>query len=87
MATEQQARRARDLHQNNLIAAGAHSLSVEPVPGSTKGKRKSFGVVAWVRPEAKEKQAPLPPVLQVSEKGRTVKVPLVVRQSEPFQLE
>jgi hypothetical protein len=45
MATEAQARLARDEHQDRLAASGAHSLSVEPPPTSGAG---SFGMVAWV---------------------------------------
>ena len=86
MATEEQARRARDLHQDKLAAMGAHGLSVEPLqkPDPAAG---SFGVVAWVEPKVVKKQGAFPPALEIQERGRTLKVPLVVRESEPFRLE
>lgn len=87
MATERQARRARDLHQDKLAASGVHGLSVESLPGSPGTKGGSFGVVAWVHGKARKKPVSLLSALPIKEWGRTVKVPLVVRESKPFQLE
>lgn len=87
MATERQARRARDLHQDKLAASGVHSLSVEPIPGALRTKAGSFGVVAWVHGKARKKPVSLPSALRIKYGGRTVHVPLVVRESKPFQLE
>jgi len=87
MATEQQARRARDLHQGKLLAAGAHGISVEPATQQTGKKAVSFSVVAWVDTKAKGKPVSLPEALPIKERGKTVKVPLVVRDSKPFQPE
>jgi hypothetical protein len=87
MATEQQARRARDLHQDKLAASGAHGISVEPVAGQAGKKARSFGVVAWVDTKARKKPLSLPEALPIIERGKTVNVPLVVRESKPFQLE
>ena len=87
MATERQARRARDLHQDKLVASGVHGLSVEALPTGSGTKAGSFGVVAWVDPEAREKSVSLPSALSLREQGRIVKVPLVLRESKPFQLE
>ena len=84
MATEEQARRARDVHQDKLTAMGAHGLSVEPLP---KTGAKGFGVVAWVKPEIAKQQGAFPPALEIQHGGQTLKVPLVVRESEPFRLE
>jgi hypothetical protein len=78
MATEKQAQRARDVHQDRLVKSGAHALSVEKVEGSGK-----FGVVAWVK-QAKKK---LPSAVSIMDGGTKVQVPVVVRQSKPFQLE
>ena len=87
MATERQAKRAREMHQDKLIKFGAHALSVEALPQSADKKARPFGVVAWVHNEPQKKPASLPSALSIKERGRTVKVPLVVRQSKPFQLE
>jgi hypothetical protein len=87
VATEQQARQARDAHQNKLAAAGAHSLSVEPLPGDAKEKPNSFGVVAWVKGQAPKQKNSLPDTLEIEDQGEKIKVPLVIRQSKPFELE
>jgi hypothetical protein len=87
MATELQARLARDLYQDDLAASGVHGLSVEALPAGSGTKAESFGVVAWVNSEATKKPASLPSALSIKERGRTVKVPLVRRESKPFQLE
>lgn len=84
MATEEQARLARNVHQDRLAASGAHSLSVEPLHAAKAG---SFGVVAWVDSQANNQAAAFPSSLSIKEKGRHVEVPLVVRESKPFQLE
>ncbi len=85
MATEKQARRARDLHGDRLVKMGAHALSVEQaaVTGNTKA-RKTFAVVAWVQPRA---NTALPESLPVEEEGKITHVPLLVRKSEPFRPE
>jgi hypothetical protein len=84
MATEAQARLARDEHQDRLTASGAHSLSVEPLPATGAG---SFGVVAWVDDPAGKEMASFPSSLSIQERGKSVVVPLVIRESKPFQLE
>lgn len=85
MATEKQARRARDLHGDRLVKLGAHALSVEPakVTGDTKAS-KTFAVVAWVKGR---KSTALPESLPVKEEGKITHVPLLIRESEPFQPE
>jgi hypothetical protein len=84
MATEAQARLARDKHQDRLAASGAHSLSVEPLPATGAG---SFGVVAWVDDPAGKEMASFPSSLSIQERGKSVAVPLVIRESKPFQME
>jgi len=84
MATEQQAKRARDKHQSKLIKSGVHALSVEALPESQDNRAGRFGVVAWVHEKARK---PLPSALSIKDRGKTVKVPLAVRESKPFQLE
>jgi hypothetical protein len=79
MATERQARLARDLHQQKLVKGGVHALSVERVGQSGK----KFGVVAWVK-QAKGK---IPEALDIMDRGTKVRVPVVIRESKPFQLE
>ena len=86
MATEEQARRARDLHQDKLAAMGAHGVSVEPLQKTTP-TASSFGVVAWIEPKVAKRHGAFPPALEIQERGRTLKVPLVVRESEPFRPE
>jgi len=86
MATEEQARHARDLHQDKLAAMGAHGLSVEPLEKSEPAT-DSFGVVAWVEAKNAMKQGAFPPDLEIQERGRTLKIPLVIRKSKPFRLE
>lgn len=87
MATEAQARRARDLHEKELVASGAHALSVEPVLTETEKATKSFCIVAWVQKRKTKKQVSLPESLEIEDQGRKVKVPLKIRESKPFQLE
>ena len=85
MATEAQARLARDLHQDQLTRQGAHSLSVERSPESGK-----FSVVAWIDQKSKvwaSKASLLPETLPIEVNGRTVDVPLTIRNSEPMKLE
>ena len=84
MATEEQARLARDRHQDKLAASGAHSLSVEPIAA---GGGEGFGVVAWVDHQHSTSTAAFPSSISIDEKGRRVAVPLVVRESKPFQVE
>lgn len=86
MATEKQARRARDLHQEKLVACGAHALSVEPLTKGAAKNPKSFAVVAWIqkRPGA---LIAIPRSLEVEEEGKKIRVPLVITKSKPFQLE
>ena len=76
MATERQARLARDQHQQRLVKGGVHALSVERLG-------RKFGVVAWVK-QAKGK---IPEALDIVDRGTKVQVPVVIRKSEPFQLE
>ena len=85
MATEKQAREARDIHQKKLLKFGAHAFSVEPLEDDSK----KFAVVAWVQRPAKGKpsQELKPQTLEIEEEGKNVQVPLVVRESKPFQLE
>jgi hypothetical protein len=87
MATEQQARRARDVHQDKLLAAGAHGISVLPVAGQAGKRARSFSVVAFIDCKAQKKPVSLPSTLPIVEGGKTVNVPLVVRDSKPFQPE
>jgi hypothetical protein len=87
MATQRQAQRARDLHQDKLAASGAHALSVEPLTGQAGNKARSFGIVAWVHGKGKKSPVSLPSALPIVERGKTVNVPLMVRESKPFQLE
>ncbi|MEP6960865.1 MAG: hypothetical protein ABI995_02245 [Acidobacteriota bacterium] len=78
-ATEQQANLARDEHQDTLISGGAHAISVEQSAG--KGN-VNFSVVAWVDP--KKRKASLPSSLEIEQNGKTVRVPLIVREAKPF---
>jgi hypothetical protein len=81
MATEKQARQARDVHQERLLKRGAHAISVEPVG---QGEGKDYAVVAWVKNPEKGQ---IPRSLSISDRGRKVQVPLVTRESKSFQLE
>jgi hypothetical protein len=87
MATQRQAQRARDLHQDKLAASGVHALSVESLTGQAGNKARSFGIVAWVHSKAQKNPVYLPSALPIVERGKTVNVPLIVRESKPFQLE
>jgi len=82
MATESEANRARDIHQDRLTSSGVHSLSVERV----KGTEGSFAVVAWIQ-RADRAKTSLPSSLTIEGKGGSIDVPLVVRESKPFQPE
>jgi hypothetical protein len=84
MATEKQARLARDQHQDKLTASGAHSLSVEPVAAAGEA---GFGIVAWVDSQIANSTAKFPSSISIDDKGRRVAVPLVIRESKPFQME
>jgi hypothetical protein len=70
-----------------LTASGAHALSVEPVLEASRSKAVSFGVVAWIHGKAQKKPVSLPSAILIKDRGRTVRVPLVIRESKPFQLE
>jgi len=84
MASEEQARLARDQHQDKLAASGAHSLSVEPLAAESGPE---FGVVAWVDRRGSNSTANFPSSISIDEKGRRIAVPLIVRESKPFQVE
>jgi hypothetical protein len=87
MATEDQARRARNIHQNRLMEGGAHALSIEPLKSLPKAGAKSYGIVAWVDEKPEKGLPPVPQWLEIEEKDRKVKVPVAVRKAKPFQLE
>ena len=81
MATEKQARRARDVHQQRLLKIGVHAISVER---GGQGGNNDYTVVAWVQQPAKGQ---IPRSLRIVDRGRKVQVPLVTRESKSFQLE
>jgi len=87
MATEQQARRALDRHQDNFRKSGAHSLSVQPLPSASDANSEAFAIVVMVDKEAGKTPAALPSEVPLKEEGRTTMVPVIVRESEPFHLE
>jgi hypothetical protein len=80
MASEDEANRARRAHAPRLTKLGAHAVGVEP--GRQHGKH-GWVVVAHVPPG---KNIELPAALSAY-RDRKADVPLVVRRSQPFQLE
>ena len=80
MASEKEANMARRAHAPRLTKLGAHAVGVEP--GRQHGK-PGWVVVAHVVPG---KDVQLPSALSASSDGKA-DVPLVVRRSQPFQLE
>lgn len=80
MATEKQANIARNKHKDLLDTLGAHSVGVDQV---TQQGKKTFAVIAYT-----EKKGPkMPEHLEITEKGKSLKVPLVVQVEEKFKLE
>jgi hypothetical protein len=81
MANEDDANRAREQHQRDLLKMGAHAVGIEE--GTRHGK-EGWVVVAHVAPKAKVK---LPSSLSCSTHKGEAEVPLVIARSEPYQLE
>lgn len=80
MATEKQANIARNTHKDLLDTLGAHSIGVGTV---TKKGKKTFAVVAYTD----SKDAKMPEHLEITDKGKSLKVPLVVQVEGKFKLE
>lgn len=77
MASLKDAEAARALWSDRLVAAGAHSISVEAeVPGG-----RSYVVIAWVE---KPPSTPLPTTIEVNRSGSRRTVPLRIRMAEAF---
>ena len=81
MATEREANLAREQHSDLLRKMGAHAIAVDPVK---RGGEETYAVIASF--ETKPEDAP-PKTLEVKRGRKTVKVPLVVRVEEKYQLE
>ncbi len=77
MATEKQARLARDEHFDYLQGLGAHTLAVDTMK---KGTKKSFAIIAFVEGDASQ----LPKEVEVKDGDKKTKVPVVVEQSPKF---
>ncbi len=81
MSKEKQAELARKKHSEFLRRQGAHAISVEEVPING---HKQFAVVAMFEDGPKTK---LPSSLKVKTRGGQVRVPLLARKEERFQLQ
>jgi hypothetical protein len=78
MATEKQARKARDQYFDYLSGLGAHTLAVDTPDKAHKDK---FAIVAFVEDE----KAGLPEEVEIDHNGKKMKVPVVIEQSEKFK--
>lgn len=80
MATEKEAKLARERHSDELHDLGAHAIAVDQI--QRKGE-KTFAVIAFFE----EKPEKVPHKLTVKNGKRTLEVPLVARVSEKFKPE
>ncbi len=77
MANIRDAEAARTFWSDRLVAAGAHSISVEPeMPGG-----RNYVVVAWME---KAPSTQLPTTIEVNRNGARRVVPLRIRMAEAF---
>jgi hypothetical protein len=81
MANEDDANKARQQHQTDLLKRGVHAIGVEE--GKHHGK-DGWVVVAHVAPNSKVE---LPSTLSYFANKGNVEVPLVVARSEPYKPE
>lgn len=81
MASEVEANRARELLFAKLRKLGAHAIGVEET--KIRGQ-PTFAVVAYVK---HRKNKRMPKALTYAERDKSIDVPLVVRESEPFKPE
>ncbi|QPC91715.1 hypothetical protein [Mesorhizobium sp. INR15] len=79
MATLSQANSARAEHADDLGKIGAHAIGVEK--GESFG-RQGWVVVVYVEPGTVHD---LPAALTTEHEGKAVDVPVVVKDSEPFE--
>jgi hypothetical protein len=79
MATENQARKARDEHFDLLQQAGAHTLAVD----IKKGTKKSYAIIAFVEENADR----IPSAVEVKTGNKTTSVPVIVEKSKKFKPE
>lgn len=81
MASEKAANRARELFFDKLFSKGAHGLAVDiaRVDGA-----ETFALIAMVAPGKKK---PMPASVSYKSGNKTVTVPIVVRNVEPFKPE
>jgi hypothetical protein len=82
MANEEEANKARRQHGKKLMQQGAHAIGVEQ--GKAYGS-KGFVIVAHVPPG--KKKLNIPEKVSCATAGGEVEVPVVIEQSEPFELE
>lgn len=80
MATEKQAKIARDQHFDHLQKLGAHTLAIDTL---AEGKKKSFAIFAFVDGNPGQ----IPESVEVKTGTKTTKVPVIVEKSEKFKPE
>lgn len=80
MATEKEANKARELHQDLLASKGIHSIGVDVI--GKKGSKK-FGVIAFLEKKIED----LPTKLTIPKGKKKINVPLVIELSEKFKVE
>ena len=81
MATERAANLGRDQISDEVFAKGAHGLAVDKM---TVDGKETFGLVAMVPPG---NTAKFPRSVAVVHQGRQVVVPVIVKETEPFNPE
>jgi len=77
MATEKEARKARDEYAGHLSSLGVHTIAVDLVPGG------SFGVVAFTDGDTSQ----IPESLEIELGGKKKTVPVKIEKSGPMKLE
>ena len=78
MATEKQAKKAKEQYFDFLLENGAHTLAVDMVD---KEKADSFGVLIFAEGDTKK----IPKELEVSLNGKKTKVPVIIEKSQKFK--
>ena len=79
MATELEAKKARDLHFDLLTKSGAHALAIDAIKGP---KKKSFAIIAFT-----EGKNELPENVEITIGEKTTNVPIIIEQSTRFKPE
>jgi len=78
MATEKEARIARDKYFDFLSERGAHTLAVDYLKNE---KRNGFAIIAFTEGDTRN----IPDTLEIENNGKTTSVPVVAQKAEKFK--